>query len=196
MIRHGNLLLSGFSAALLLLATMVWRSARPVSPSSSHPSHSAPGLIVNSASLMLPADALRPAHASSSPRDQVSRSRSSVPVREISASTAFARSIRQEGSSPSDDLAVLQMLVTDYRRVHSVVPPAVNSQELARLLMGENPTRSRFLPPDCPALDDEGQLLDRWGTPLSVHLVSDRQIELRSAGPDRTLWNEDDILVN
>jgi len=192
------LLVAGFSAALLLLAAMVWHSARPVEPSPS------PFALVNlkgqsdnndiRTSPALPANSVR---ARGQTRGLPPRPRRSKPlVRELSASTAFARGIRREGTPPSHDLAMLHMLVKDYRKVHGVVPPALNSRELASMLLGKNPTRSRFLPPDCPALDDEGRLLDRWDAPLYVHLLSDRKIELRSAGPDGTMWNEDDILVN
>jgi hypothetical protein len=35
--------------------------------------------------------------------------------------------------------------------------------------------------------------LDRFGTPYFFHPISETRIDVRSAGPDRKLWTEDDV---
>ena len=41
----------------------------------------------------------------------------------------------------------------------------------------------------------DGLLIDRWGSPVIVHPEAWRQIELRSAGPDKIPYNEDDLIL-
>ena len=43
------------------------------------------------------------------------------------------------------------------------------------------------------AVNEKGELIDRWGTPFFLHQLSARQMEIRSAGPDREMWTEDDV---
>ena len=40
----------------------------------------------------------------------------------------------------------------------------------------------------------DGELCDRWGTPFFFHAESAARMEIRSAGPDRRLWTEDDVV--
>jgi hypothetical protein len=35
--------------------------------------------------------------------------------------------------------------------------------------------------------------VDRWGTPLYFHAISRDRLEVRSAGPDKVMWTEDDV---
>jgi hypothetical protein len=35
--------------------------------------------------------------------------------------------------------------------------------------------------------------VDRWQTPLFFHVSERSRIDLRSAGPDRQMWTEDDL---
>ena len=59
-----------------------------------------------------------------------------------------------------------------------------------------NPAHERFLPDDNIALDSQGRLVDRWGTPLFFHALGNRRFDLRSAGPDKKLWTDDDVHRN
>ena len=52
-----------------------------------------------------------------------------------------------------------------------------------------------FLPADNPAINSKGELCDRWGTPYFFHQMSGEKMEIRSAGPDRTLWTADDAVL-
>ena len=74
--------------------------------------------------------------------------------------------------------------------------PLGSNEEIVVALTGDNPNRMAFLSADHPAIDAGGRLVDRWRTPLFFHAVSRDRIEIRSAGPDRTLWTEDDIHRN
>lgn len=67
--------------------------------------------------------------------------------------------------------------------------------DFSAALQGENPNREVFVRRNHPIFSAEGLLLDRWGSPLIVHPEGWRQLELRSAGADRTAYTEDDIIL-
>jgi len=74
--------------------------------------------------------------------------------------------------------------------------PLSANEDWAALWHGENSARERFLPDHHPALNPQGQLVDRWGSPLFFHALGGGRFEIRSAGPDRRLWTEDDLQRN
>ena len=43
-------------------------------------------------------------------------------------------------------------------------------------------------------MSGNGELLDRWDSPLFFHRESSRTTTFRSAGPDRRLWTDDDVV--
>ncbi len=67
------------------------------------------------------------------------------------------------------------------------------NEEFAAALRGKNRTQLRFLPDQHAAINDRGQLIDRWGTPLFLHTRSRDKIDIRSAGPDKQMWTPDDL---
>ncbi|MDQ8198864.1 hypothetical protein QEH56_11925 [Pelagicoccus enzymogenes] len=69
-----------------------------------------------------------------------------------------------------------------------------NADVLASLA-GDNPEGIAFVSRTNKFLDPEGRLLDRWGEPLFFHAESMTRIEIRSNGPDRERYTEDDIVV-
>lgn len=70
------------------------------------------------------------------------------------------------------------------------------NEDFAAALRGENPNREIFVRRDHPVFSSAGLLIDRWGTPLIVHPEAWRQLELRSAGPDRIPYNGDDLVLS
>lgn len=101
------------------------------------------------------------------------------------------------GTAPIEDLRKLQHVLGGYFSVIKDLTqqPIGGNRDLAACLLGENPNRQAFLPPDHPAFGDGGQVVDRWGTPLFVHPEAAREITLRSAGPDRELFTDDDLVL-
>ena len=43
------------------------------------------------------------------------------------------------------------------------------------------------------AINRNGELCDRWGTPFFFHAESAAHMEIRSAGPDKKMWTDDDV---
>lgn len=71
--------------------------------------------------------------------------------------------------------------------------PFGSNEEIAAALLGKNRAQLEFLPAKHPALNEKGQLVDRWKTPLFFHAVSRDRLDIRSAGPDKVMWTEDDL---
>ncbi|HEX5221648.1 MAG TPA: hypothetical protein VFZ59_18940 [Verrucomicrobiae bacterium] len=74
--------------------------------------------------------------------------------------------------------------------------PLSANEDWADLLRGKNFAQERFIPDTNVALNAQGQLIDRWGTPLFFHALGNGRYEIRSAGPDQKLWTDDDIHRN
>ena len=74
--------------------------------------------------------------------------------------------------------------------------PIGNDSDLARVLTGGNPMKLVLLPPSHSALNPDGRLRDRWGTPYFIHPRGRNAFEIRSAGPDRKLFTADDLVAN
>ena len=66
--------------------------------------------------------------------------------------------------------------------------------DLAELLLGENVMRTAYIAPNSPALSPEKQLIDNYGTPVIIHVQSADRFTIRSAGPDRKAYTEDDAI--
>jgi hypothetical protein len=106
----------------------------------------------------------------------------------------LASRLNAPDSSIEEDLELLQEVFRLHARVHGGPPEGLNS-DIAAHLTGANPLNAILFPPDHPALRD-GELVDRWGSPFWFHPVSPALVEIRSAGPDKILFTEDDVLMN
>lgn len=71
--------------------------------------------------------------------------------------------------------------------------PMGANEEFAAALRGKNRIKLRFLPDSHRCFNSQGQIVDRWQTPLFFHVKSLSRIDIRSAGPDRQLWTDDDL---
>jgi hypothetical protein len=70
--------------------------------------------------------------------------------------------------------------------------PVGENVEITAALAGNNSLRFGFIAPNHPAINADGELCDRWGTPFFFHALSGTQMEIRSAGPDKKMWTADD----
>jgi len=73
--------------------------------------------------------------------------------------------------------------------------PVGNNQEISAQLNGNNPKHINFINPEAGMrLNENGELIDPWGTPYFFHQLSGTDMEIHSAGPDRILWTSDDLV--
>lgn len=97
----------------------------------------------------------------------------------------------------SNDLRILRDLFFHYQI--AVKDPSGNpvgtNEEIVRALQGRNRARLAFMPDRHPALNEQGQLVDRWGTPYFFHALGSTRMEIRSAGPDQALHTSDDVVL-
>jgi hypothetical protein len=104
-------------------------------------------------------------------------------------------------NSPTTDIrADLRLVASIVDTFRSNFPqdgnPVGNNAEITAALTGRNRLRLALIPPDHPAIDQNGKLCDRWGTPFFFHAESATRMEIRSAGPDRKMWNADDVVLS
>ena len=118
--------------------------------------------------------------------------RESIHVLEVAQTAA---QLHRDDSDATEDLAILRDLLGYYRRIYGANPEGGLNFEIVADLAGDNERKLAVLPPDHPSLNQEGELLDRWGTPYWFHPVSRDLMEIVSAGPDKNLWTEDDVQI-
>ena len=101
--------------------------------------------------------------------------------------------------TPPDEEALreldrVSLMIRDYRTLAGENPVGTNAEIMAAM-MGDNPKHATLGPPDGMKLNENGELLDRWGTPYFFHQISKDHMEIRSAGPDKILWTDDDPVM-
>lgn len=105
----------------------------------------------------------------------------------------LAARLNAPDSTITRDLDVLQQLFDAWR---SNFPrdgnPVGENSQITAALAGDNPLGLVLLPRQHPAINAQGELCDRWGTPFRFHQLSGERMEIRSAGPDRKFATEDD----
>lgn len=99
---------------------------------------------------------------------------------------------------PENDLTLISRLMDNFTLLvkSAAERPLSANEDWAAAFRGKNPAHERFLPDQSTALNAQGQLVDRWGSPLFFHALGGQRFELRSAGPDKKLWTADDLHRN
>ena len=94
------------------------------------------------------------------------------------------------------DLRLVSDLIEAFRTnfPHDGNPVGENA-EITAALTGKNKLGLVLIPPEHPAINSRGELCDRWGSPFFFHQLSGTQMEIRSAGPDKKLWTNDDVTL-
>ena len=93
---------------------------------------------------------------------------------------------------------VLENMRTAIRQYGSMFGgnPVGNNAEITAQLNGKNPRHINFINADAGMrLNGNGELVDPWGTPYFFHQLSATDMEIRSAGPDKTMWTDDDVVT-
>lgn len=103
-----------------------------------------------------------------------------------------------EGATVRDDLVLFTRYLSNVFLLVKQRDPRyyATNEDLALFLTGTKGNRTPYLSADWPYLNSEGQLLDRFGSALIVHSVSSEKLEIRSAGPDRIPYTEDDLVLD
>lgn len=153
-----------------------------------------PGSIASSAPVVKPAS-VEPNHT-----EMPGVSQSKVPTVSntvpaiATAPTVPASITRKMQNEYEAELDTVRLMLSDYRTLMQENPVGSNA-EIMKALMGDNPKHAKLGPPGGERINEKGELTDRWGTPYFFHQMSATVMEIRSAGPDRTMWTPDDVTV-
>lgn len=98
-------------------------------------------------------------------------------------------------TKPETEARIVLDLLKLYRHLFGAYPAGENNSQFVNALLGANKTRVPLLPRDHPRLNSGGELVDAWGTPFFFHQNSHSSVEVRSAGADRLLYTDDDIVA-
>lgn len=117
----------------------------------------------------------------------------SVPIALHDAANELSDLVAKPGLTPDERIQGVGQLLYVYRLGFGGNPPGLN-EDVVSAMLGLNEKHTAFLPKTCAAIRD-GQLVDDWGTPYWFHAISSKQMEVRSAGPDRELFTADDLTL-
>ncbi len=92
------------------------------------------------------------------------------------------------------DIEDIQFMLRDFRARLGANPTGTNA-EIMKEVMGANRAQMKLSPPQGQKMNDQGELLDRWGAPYFFHQLSKNEMEIRSAGPDGAMWTNDDVVM-
>lgn len=99
----------------------------------------------------------------------------------------------REDTSPERELEIIQELLVQSQR--ALGPGSYgDNNDITRTLVG-NTKEGIWLPRTSPRIQN-GEVLDRWGSPYWFHANDGKRIEIRSPGPDRELFTGDDVILN
>lgn len=74
--------------------------------------------------------------------------------------------------------------------------PVGTNPEITRQLSGGNPKHINFIKTEAGMrINENGEMVDAWGTPYFFHQISGTETEIHSAGPDKILWTSDDLVA-
>lgn len=176
----------GVALLLLLLSAMLWQHYRQVQPQSTAAKGQAAYPLPDTQTTPPP---LQPVALAPSVRHP------EVENLTEDLSGQYLQTYASETSTLSKDInQCLEMLFAFNHTLQgrSDLPPTGN-RNLVSALLGHNNDRIRFLSPASPHLNDQGELVDRFGTPLFFHFQDGFMPDVRSAGPDQRLWTNDDL---
>jgi len=174
-----------FAVLLVGLAVAVWYIARPKSapaPATTAPNASTqPSAAMKAATASLPPDSI----------PQV------APVSAAAEDPTFEgiENLNAPTKTINDDLTLLNDLFFSWQATFARVGNPVGSNaEITAAFTGANKFGLAIVPKRHPAINADGELTDRWGTPFFFHQLSASRMEIRSAGPDRKLYTPDDAV--
>jgi len=83
-----------------------------------------------------------------------------------------------------------------YAMEYDRLPPDSDNKRLTAALTGDNARHVVFLSLSKNQLNANGEMIDRWGTPLKITFQGTSGIQVTSAGSDKVFGTADDIVSN
>lgn len=172
-----------FAAVLVAVGLFTWHFRRGA--------HTAPAGYGDAAPALTPPPT--PPPSVSQPKVENPKSKTSAPPAQTERST-----LADALNSPTTDIRADLRLVADILDTFRTNFPQTGNPvganfEITAVLTGKNKLGFAPIPPDHKAINRDGELCDRWGTPFFFHAESASKMEIRSAGPDKKMWTADDV---
>jgi hypothetical protein len=196
--RQRSLLLTASLSALIALTLFVRRPTKAppqkTSPTPSYLPHPSPSSLPSPSEIPsnptpLPASIQPPIASPIAVPTPINNQRPVFPTYSIPLPTP-----QPLADSPLLPLVAVSNGLRDFRTAFGENPVGSNS-EISAILAGKNSGGFDFLKSQKVRQNSEGELVDTWGTPLFLHQISGSQMEIISAGQDRTLGTADDVLL-
>lgn len=108
--------------------------------------------------------------------------------------TDSAKLLAEKGHPEKVYLQAVQDTLENFRYIVKNSAPAGLNTEVTNALLGKNQKRWAMIDQNHPRINNAGELVDQWGTAYEFHNVSLTLVEVRSAGPDRIIYTDDDII--
>jgi len=126
---------------------------------------------------------------------KVGMARVPAPSRIITKSLFFEE-YGSSNRSVADDLEAVFWLLNDCQLVVKNFEAQFlpDNQAITSFLRGGNREKIAWIPPAHASVNDQGELTDRFGVPIFFHRESGLRFQIRSAGVDRALWTDDDVV--
>jgi type IV secretory pathway VirB10-like protein len=173
-------ILAGTIAALLLLGIALWRPWENAAPP--------------------PAPVSAPVAANTAPAPTANRESPSEPdVTPVPPppppplATDLSKLTPEELQRVRDAVDNVELTLRDYAVALDGNPVGTNA-EITAALRGDNAKQLKLDLPSGSTVNAAGELCDPWGTAWFFHQLSAKKMELRSAGPDRKIYTEDDFV--
>lgn len=80
-----------------------------------------------------------------------------------------------------------------YKQEYGTYPDSSENKALVAILSGKNPRKIVFFEPRPNLLNQTGEIIDKWGTPIRITFHSDEPPSFVSAGKDKNFGTPDDI---
>lgn len=72
----------------------------------------------------------------------------------------------------------------------------IDNVHIANALLGDHKRKIAYFTQDHPRLNTNGELIDKYGSPYDFHFTSSKDVSIRSYGPDKEPYSDDDIISN
>ena len=117
-----------------------------------------------------------------------------VPVPDAANSIVTEEEKRTATRNARIDADKVKLMFVQFRTLMGENPVGTNA-EIMHSVMGGNQRQATLGPPDGMSVNGNGELTDQWGAAYFFHQLSKDVMEIRSAGPDRRMYTEDDVLL-
>lgn len=108
---------------------------------------------------------------------------------------SLMRGYAAPGGDARQDLVQLSRVLSNFLLTHKQATdrPLSANGEWSAALLGKRPGTQPWFSDTSPLFDAQKRLIDRWQSPLHFHALGRNQWEIRSPGPDKTLFTPDDL---